>query len=81
MTAFHDLVKAAGFRVGVYGSGQTCRTLKTAGYCEFTWLAQSTGWSGYEDWEPHADIVQGPPTTLMGLGADSDTIRNLDCVR
>lgn len=32
------------YKVGVYGSGRTCRTLLEAGLADFTWLALSTGW-------------------------------------
>lgn len=33
------------YRLGVYGSGLTCRLLKQAGLVDFTWLAESTGWA------------------------------------
>lgn len=35
------------YRVGVYGSGLTCRTILDVKLAEFAWLAQSTGWSEY----------------------------------
>lgn len=34
----------ARYRIGVYGSGLTCRLLKSANLAEFTWLAEATGW-------------------------------------
>ncbi|MFZ3081679.1 glycoside hydrolase domain-containing protein [Rhodoferax ferrireducens] len=33
------------YKLGVYGSGLTCRLLKKAGLVEFTWLAEATGWA------------------------------------
>ncbi|MDO8448471.1 MAG: DUF1906 domain-containing protein [Rhodoferax sp.] len=33
------------YKLGVYGSGMTCRLLKQAGLVEFTWLAEATGWA------------------------------------
>lgn len=32
------------YRMGVYGSGLTCRLLQSASLVEFTWLAEATGW-------------------------------------
>lgn len=62
-TKFQDSVKAAGFVTGIYGNGITCQALKSAGIVSYTWLSQSTGFSGYEQWHPHANIVQGPEYT------------------
>ena len=36
---------ASNYRVGVYGSGLTCRLVKAAGLAQFTWLAEATGWA------------------------------------
>ncbi len=52
------------YRIGVYGSGLTCRLLKSGGLVELTWLAQSSGWreSGqYQDW----DCKQGFGTSAL----------------
>lgn len=37
------LVKAAGYKVGVYGEGYVCRMLKKDDYVSHCWLSQSTG--------------------------------------
>ena len=37
------------YRIGVYGSGTTCRNLKAAGLATLFWLPLSTGWSGTRD--------------------------------
>lgn len=70
------LVRLAGYEVGVYGSGDVCKKLAQDGLVSHTWLAQSTGWAGYEDWKPHADIVQGPAEKLLGDDVDSDTFEH-----
>jgi hypothetical protein len=47
------------YSVGAYGSGAVCASLKQSGLARYTWLSQSTGWQGsqnYHDW----DIQQGP---------------------
>lgn len=42
---------APSYRIGVYGSGLTCRLLKAElYYVEFTWLAESTGWAESKDY-------------------------------
>ncbi|APW37983.1 hypothetical protein RD110_12915 [Rhodoferax koreense] len=42
------------FRVGVYGSGLTCRLLRQAGLVDLAWLAEATGWAEsktFTDWD------------------------------
>lgn len=63
----------SGYRVGVYGSGLVCQSVKNAGLADSTWLAQSKGWVGYQEWLLHADMVQGPEQKLDGLEVDTDT--------
>lgn len=63
-----------GYKVGVYGSGATCRAMIAAGVVDFTWLAQSTGWAGHEsfvDW----NLKQGAGTNLCGIDVDTDEAR------
>lgn len=64
----------AGYRVGVYGSGRTCKMVSEAGLADFTWLAQSRGWAGYRDWLDSAkwNLLQGDETTIVGLSCDPD---------
>jgi hypothetical protein len=33
--------------IGVYGSGATCLALREGGLAQYSWLAMSTGWRGY----------------------------------
>lgn len=44
--AVKALVKPAGYRVGVYGSGATCRLVLDAGAAELAWLVNSPGHGG-----------------------------------
>ena len=72
-TGFHDTCKAYGYLTGVYGSGQSCQFLLGQGYVHTTWLAQSTGWTGYDPSAGHA-LVQGPSATVCGLDIDLDNV-------
>jgi hypothetical protein len=49
--AFQAPVVAAGFRVGVYGSGDVCSAVISAGYATLSMLSCSTGWSGYDSYK------------------------------
>jgi hypothetical protein len=67
----HAAVRGAGYFVGVYGSGLTCSHIQSAGYANFFWLAQSTGWAGFTDFTSW-NIKQGAATTILGEDADLD---------
>ena len=74
--AVHSAFENAGmpYFVGVYGSGATCAALSAAGVVHHTWLAQSTGWSGYSTYQNY-DMKQGASITAHGFACDPDTIR------
>ncbi len=58
------------YRIGVYGSGLTCRLLKQAGLAELTWLAEATGWresATYAEWDVRQAINK---KNLCGIGSD-----------
>jgi hypothetical protein len=76
LVAFHNTLKSQGFLMGVYGSGSVCSWARDAGYAHYTWIAQSTGWGGYEDWLGEADIVQWMQPAPFGLSGDMNTVRN-----
>jgi hypothetical protein len=66
--------RASEYRVGVYGSGTVCDHLKRAGLAEYTWLSNSTAWTGYDsftDW----DIRQGPRLPSLTFSQDSNEAR------
>lgn len=74
-----DVLWRAGYRVGVYGSGLTCKTLSDEGVAHRTWLANAKGWSLYQAWYPHADVIQTtlPFTLPFGLQIDADVCHDL----
>jgi hypothetical protein len=37
------------YKIGAYGSGFTINGLKNNGNCEYRWLAESTGWAGFQE--------------------------------
>ena len=43
-----SVMKASGYRVGAYGSGLVCAYLLEEHLAELCWLANATGWPGYE---------------------------------
>lgn len=65
-----------GYRIGVYGSGLTCRTLKTKGAAELFWLAQARGWQGYRAFSESGDwhLKQEMPATLCGIEGDPNQL-------
>ena len=50
------------YRIGVYGSGTVCSTLKKAGLASLFWLPRSMGWSGSRDF-----FASGQWTLFQGL--------------
>jgi hypothetical protein len=74
--AAHAVLKDHGYLAGAYGSGELLLKLKAAGEIHYTWESQSTGFPGYSEEEPYADIVQ-KLTTPLGLSGDDDICSNL----
>lgn len=71
----------AKYRIGVYGSGLVCDTLKKRGLAELTWLSGSTGWIGYADYAGKADLLQVLPEVKIcqgQLAIDRDYARTAD---
>jgi hypothetical protein len=47
------------YKIGVYGSGKVCRLIKEANsLAEYSWLAESTGWTGYQNYRNVCDVLQ-----------------------
>jgi peptidoglycan L-alanyl-D-glutamate endopeptidase CwlK len=69
-----DKTTAAGspYRIGVYGSGLTCRTLLDLKMVELAWLAQSTGWAEYKQFEAgnRWALLQKPTTHVCEIEVD-----------
>lgn len=69
------------YRIGVYGSGLVCETLKNRGLVDLTWLSGATGWIGHADYADKADLVQVlPQVTICNgqLAIDRDYARTAD---
>jgi hypothetical protein len=64
------------YKVGVYGSGAVCESLKGRGLAQYAWLTNSTAWAGttnYADW----NIRQGRPYATLGfINHDSNEARD-----
>ena len=59
------------YAVGVYGSGRACSWLTGHGLATYTWLAMSTGWSGYAAFASW-NIKQGPSDGQIQIDYDTD---------
>ncbi len=44
----YDNASGKGFKIGAYGSGLICNHLMKEKLVDYCWLAQSTGWPGYD---------------------------------
>ena len=60
------------YRIGVYGSGRTCRMLLAANLAEFAWLSQSTGFAEYQAFLASGNwhLSQQMPATVLSLDCD-----------
>lgn len=72
--AFHHVIRAGGYLASVYGSGVVCAHIVGAGFAHSGFLAQSTGWAGFNDYKSKAAIVQGSTATVLHFDVDYDTI-------
>jgi Domain of unknown function (DUF1906) len=57
--------------IGVYGSGAVCSWMLARSVASYTWLAQSTGWRGYNDFKSW-NIKQHQETSVCSLDVDTD---------
>lgn len=64
-------LKPAGYRVGVYGSGATCRQVLDAGLADLSWLAYAPAWSGA------ASFYNSGRWTLFQAGLDTTAASGL----
>lgn len=64
----------ASYQVGAYGSGKVLDRLRTAGLAKFFWLAQATGWSGFQAFKNSGrwHLLQGPVTTVQTIPCDTN---------
>src|SRR4051812_43293265 len=64
------------YRIGVYGSGLTCKTLLDLGLVKLTWLSQSTGFRGTPEYNPSRrwNLLQLLPKPLCGISVDPNIV-------
>jgi glycoside hydrolase-like protein len=80
--ALHEQNGLPVYDIGVYGSWVTCDRLAKAGLVKFTWLAQSTGWGGSEDYKKYVRsrkwiLKQAfPHGDICGLDYDPNEVNN-----
>jgi hypothetical protein len=79
-TAIEKAFVASGYRVGIYGSGNSCMAVLAKKLADKTWIACSTGWGGYKEFVGQADIVQHVSPKISGLDVDTDTCKAGDDV-
>ena len=74
--AIKPVMDAAGFRTGVYGSGDVCDFITANGLAELAWLSCSTGWGGSKAYlaakPPVLVLVQHTPIVLAHMDCDPD---------
>jgi hypothetical protein len=60
------------YRIGVYGSGRTCRMVMAAQLAEFAWLSQSTGFAEHQSFLASGNwhLNQQMPAEILGLNCD-----------
>lgn len=65
---------AGDYRVGVYGSGRTCRLVSAAGVADLAWLAQATGWAEFGSFLDSGAwaLKQNLPAVVCGIDCDPD---------
>lgn len=73
-------VPAAGYRVGVYGSGLVCNTLLENGLAELCWLAAPTAWPEFRAFYPTRKwrLVQLPTSQCGGRSVDFNLANGAD---
>ena len=77
ITAYFDTIKKVikgRYKIGVYGSGLTCKTIKENCDVSYTWLCQSTGYAEYPDYDTTSkyNIKQAERTVYNDVIFDDD---------
>src|SRR6266702_202855 len=74
--AFEEEGGGVDLRVGVYGSGLVCRTVKKADLADLTWISCSMGWAESRAFLAAGDYTlrQHTPKTIAGLDTDPNDI-------
>lgn len=72
------IVRAAGYKMGAYGSGMVCTELLKAGLTDYCWLSNATGWPGYQAFHATKQwtMVQKLPVKCGGKDVDFNVVNN-----
>lgn len=73
-----DLLKSSDWLPGIYGPGSICMKAIDELGLKYGWLSQSTGFPGYQEYKPKANIVQGKATVWHGIDVDLDECSDFD---
>lgn len=70
------IIRGAGYRIGAYGSGLTCRYLLDEKLVDQCWLANATGWPEYQKFKDtnRWTMVQSLPKTCGGMKTDFNVV-------
>ncbi|MFK4996492.1 hypothetical protein ACI39X_27495, partial [Klebsiella pneumoniae] len=72
LTKLFALLKDSDYLPGIYGPGSICMKAIDKLGLKYGWLSQSTGFPGYQEYKPKANIVQGKATVWHGIDIDLD---------
>lgn len=74
--AFGESDGGAAYKVGIYGSGRTCRMLREKGLADYFWITQSTGFSEYQKFLASGawHLKQLLETTSCTISGDPDEV-------
>lgn len=70
------IIRGAGYKIGAYGSGNTCTQLLGARLVDYCWLANATGWPGYAAFKATKQwtMYQGLPKKCGGKEGDFNVV-------
>ncbi len=73
-----QVIRSAGFRMGVYGSGLVCRTTTQENLADLCWLANAKGWPQYQSYFASQEwsMVQSLPEKVGTFDVDFNQINN-----
>jgi hypothetical protein len=73
------IIRAAGYRIGAYGSGLNCRRLTADLLADLCWLANARGWPEYDRFlnSGRWTLQQGLPQEIAGFDVDVNLINPL----
>ena len=77
MKAFRHSCQRFGYLAGAYGSGLVLSYMQSSGLIHAGFLAQSKGWSNYDKYLPHAAIIQGATSSVLGFDVDLCEVKDL----